>query len=35
MTRKPVIREIHARRETKKIENGNAGPDNDLEPLVG
>jgi 5-methylcytosine-specific restriction enzyme A len=32
-TRKPVIREIHARRETKKIENGIAGPDNEV--LVG
>ena len=35
LTRKPVIREIHSKRETKNIENGIAGPDNGLEPLVG
>jgi 5-methylcytosine-specific restriction endonuclease McrA len=35
MTRKPVIREIHSKRETKNIENGIAAPDNEFEPLVG
>jgi hypothetical protein len=35
MTRKPVFGETHIHRETKNIENGIAGPDNDLEPLVG
>jgi 5-methylcytosine-specific restriction endonuclease McrA len=35
LTRKPVFGETHIHRETKNIENGIAGPDNDLEPLVG